>query len=187
MNHYDILKLKAATLYVLSKCGGIDFLHLFKILYFAERKQFAEYGQHLVKDTFCALERGPVPSMLYDACKIATGRNVSNPSEGSLLIAKAISHCDGECDYILVANEKPDMNELSPVNIEYLDWAISEFKDVPFNELSKLSHDEAWQDAWNRRHCSPMDSLLMAKAGGASDGLIEYLREEESLDMLIAG
>ena len=50
---------------------------------FAERQHYATYGKHLVKDTFCALERGPVPSFLYDAVKVAT--NSAHAVKGSLL------------------------------------------------------------------------------------------------------
>ena len=52
MTKEEILKLKAVVLYILDKSGEMDFIHLFKILYFAERKQYAEYGQHLVHDSF---------------------------------------------------------------------------------------------------------------------------------------
>ena len=44
----DMLKLKAVTLYILKQCGELDFIHLFKILYFAERQHYATYGKHLV-------------------------------------------------------------------------------------------------------------------------------------------
>ena len=37
MSAEDIAKLKAVALYVLDKCGETDFIHLFKIIYFAER------------------------------------------------------------------------------------------------------------------------------------------------------
>ena len=47
MTNDDIAKLKAAALYVLNKCGETDFIHLFKILYFAERSHYAKYGKHL--------------------------------------------------------------------------------------------------------------------------------------------
>ena len=50
MSAEDIAKLKAVALYVLDKCGETDFIHLFKIIYFAERNLYAKYGQHLVKD-----------------------------------------------------------------------------------------------------------------------------------------
>ena len=49
MSAEDIAKLKAVALYVLDKCGETDFIHLFKIIYFAERNLYAKYGQHLVK------------------------------------------------------------------------------------------------------------------------------------------
>ena len=69
MNHDDVLKLKAAVLYVVNKCGEIGYMHLFKILYFANREHYAKYGRSIINDTFCALPKGPVPSFLYDAVK----------------------------------------------------------------------------------------------------------------------
>ena len=42
----DMLKLKAVTLYILKQCGELDFIQLFKILYFAERQHYATYGKH---------------------------------------------------------------------------------------------------------------------------------------------
>lgn len=70
----EIAKLKAVALYVLDKCGETDFIHLFKIIYFAERSLYAKYGQHLVNDSFVAMEHGPVPSNLYDALKLMNGK-----------------------------------------------------------------------------------------------------------------
>ena len=69
----DILKLKAAALYVVNKCQAIDYFHLFKILYFADREHYAVYGRRIINDTFCALQNGPVPSFLYDAIKVLYG------------------------------------------------------------------------------------------------------------------
>ena len=109
----DMLKLKAVTLYILKQCGELDFIHLFKILYFAERQHYATYGKHLVKDTFCALERGPVPSFLYDAVKVAT--NSAHAVKGSLLrqLADSLKPGNAECYYFVGAAEEPDMDELS--------------------------------------------------------------------------
>ena len=45
MSAEDIAKLKAVALYVLDKCGETDFIHLFKIIYFAERNLYAKYGE----------------------------------------------------------------------------------------------------------------------------------------------
>ena len=45
MSAEDIAKLKAVALYVLDKCGETDFIHLFKIIYFAERNLETDYKQ----------------------------------------------------------------------------------------------------------------------------------------------
>ena len=68
----EMLKLKAVVLYVINKCDEIDYFHLFKILYFADRAHYAKYGRRIIQDTFCALPKGPVPSVLFDAIKVAT-------------------------------------------------------------------------------------------------------------------
>ena len=70
----DISKLKAITLYIVNKCGVIDIFHILKILYFADRKHYAEWGTRLSNDTFCAMENGPVASHLYNALKDVTGK-----------------------------------------------------------------------------------------------------------------
>ena len=188
MTRDDILKLKAVTLYILKQCGGeLDFIHLFKILYFAERSHYAAYGKHLVADTFCAMERGPVPSFLYDAVKVATGISGCTDASALKLISSALAPAGGECRYYIVrALEEPDMDELSRAAIASLDKSISENQNKDARQLSEESHDEAWREAWNYKHASPMKSLSIAKAGGAEDGFASYIAEQEKLDNYLA-
>lgn len=186
MTKEDVLKLKAAVLYIIGKRGAIDFIHLFKILYFAERKQYAEYGQHLVEDSFCALQNGPVPSFLYDAAKAVTGRAFNN-HEYLDVLTSAIEPAGGECDYILRSKETADMDYLSEAEVEALDNSFDENIDKHFGQLSESSHDEAWHSAWEKGANSTMSSLLIAKAGGASDDFLKYISESEKLDSYIRG
>ena len=88
---------------------------------------------------------------------------------------------------MLKAVEKPDMEELSEAEIEAIDNAYNENVNKNINQLSSDSHDLAWNEAWDRSHNSPMDSLMIAKAGGASDDFIAYLKECEALDSFIKG
>lgn len=187
MTRDEILKLKAATLYVLKQSGGeLDFIHLFKILYFAEREHYSSYGKHLIKDTFCALELGPVPSFLYDAVKVAIGVTPCSSHSPLRLIASALSPAGGECCYYIIqAKEEPDMDELSRASIASLDKSIAENLPKDSKQLSLDSHDAAWTEAWNTKHNSPMNSLSIAKAGGASEGFINYLKEQEAIDRLL--
>lgn len=183
MSDDDIAKLKAVALYVLDKCGETDFIHLFKIIYFAERSLYAKYGQHLVKDSFVAMEHGPVPSNLYDALKLMNGRGGNKAVK---TISEALQPAGGECAWFFVkANEKPDIDELSPAEIVALDDAISEYKEMDAKVLSELSHDAAWHSAWDTRHNAVMSSLNIAKAGNASDDFLEYLKEQESINSLL--
>jgi len=183
MSEDDIAKLKAVALYVLDKCGETDFIHLFKIIYFAERSLYAKYGQHLVKDSFVAMEHGPVPSYLYDALKLMNGKS-GNKSVKS--ISNALTPAGGECAWFFVkTNEKPDLDELSPAEIAVLDESIAKYRDLDAKALSELSHDTAWHSAWDTRHNTVITSLDIAKAGNASKEFLEYLKEQEAINSLL--
>lgn len=186
MNEYDVLKLKAVVLYILQKCGEIDYIHLFKILYFAEKKHYTYWGQHLIKDSFYAMEKGPVPSFIYDAVKVASGVKTSKNKQLHIL-ADSLSHGDAECQYYYIrGKEEPDMDWLSEVEVETLDEVIDTLKGIDSATLSSMSHDEAWKEAFYNPNSSKMDSLLIAKAGGASEDFIEYLKEEKLIDEVLA-
>lgn len=62
-------RLVEKVLYVLSKPGGLEYYHLFKVLYLADCGYQQAYSRKLVEDDFCALRYGFVPSALYNAIK----------------------------------------------------------------------------------------------------------------------
>lgn len=187
MDKYDVEKLKAVTLYILKKCGATDYIHLFKILYFAEKEHYADYGKRITMDTFIAMEHGPVPSFLYDALKLVTKQEKANSTSLLWVIANAITPGSAELNYYFAAAEEPDMDELSKAEIASLDKSIAEHKDMSPWDLSEKSHDEAWHYAWDKMQNSAMNQYKIAKAGGASDGLVEYLKEQDALDNLLKG
>ena len=45
----EMLKLKAVVLYVINKCDEIDYFHLFKILYFADRAHYVNMAEESFK------------------------------------------------------------------------------------------------------------------------------------------
>ena len=65
MSAYEQQKLIEVVLYILYKTSGIDFYHLFKIMYFAERDHLATWGDRITADEFYAIKYGPVPIQLY--------------------------------------------------------------------------------------------------------------------------
>lgn len=182
LTHDEILKLKAATLYVVDKCGNIDYYHLFKILYFADRVHYAKYGRRIINDTFCALGDGPVPSHLYDAVKATIGRGSLPYGSDLWEIANALGHEEGTADYYLFAKEKPDMEELSVSDVELLDDAITKYVGMRYGELRNISHDEAWRAAYSKQNNSPIDPHASARAAGATDGMMAFIGEIETFD-----
>lgn len=178
----DILKLKAATLYVIDKCGELDYYHLFKILYFADRKHYATYGRRIINDTFMAMDNGPVPFMLYDAIKAVTGEGEMPATSDLWEIANAIGQCGETAYYYLNAKEQPDMDELSASDVQMLDEAIERYGKMSFGELRSISHDDAWKEAYMIKRNSEMNSHKSAEAAGASEDMMAFIGELETFD-----
>lgn len=180
----EILKLKAVVLYVINKCSEIDYFHLFKILYFADKEHYAKYGRRIIQDTFCALPKGPVPSFLFDAIKVVTNQRSADANSRLAIISDDLYSPDDAYYFILSAKNQPDLDELSKSDREFLDKSILENKNMDIEALSEKSHDKAWLSAWKKQKAHPIDPILMAKSAGASDEMIEYIKENELINSL---
>lgn len=64
-------------LYVLEKLGiGVDYIHLFKMMYFAQQNHLVVYGLPLMEDAFKARKHGLVPSVTYKVVRKVEGKLV---------------------------------------------------------------------------------------------------------------
>ena len=77
----QILKIKAVVLYILKAFPeGVDYIHLFKVMYFAQQDQLKEYGLPIIYDTFVARKHGPVPALTYKVLRGIEGKaDLSTP------------------------------------------------------------------------------------------------------------
>lgn len=181
----EILKMKAATLYVVNQFpDGVDYIKLFKILYFAQQQHLVKYGRGIIEDTFHALKYGPVPAFIYKALQIKEGRLDNNDDFQDFLQGFAVRN------KLVNAIQKPDLDELSTTDIRCLEEAIHNYGSLASAHLSEISHDAAWQSAYDRSEDDPekdrMSHIEIARAGGASEGMISYIRESQRLDKLLA-
>ncbi len=172
-------KLTELVLYVLGKTGGIDFYHTFKILYFAEMKHLAKWGNSFVPDEFCALKYGPVPTKLYDAIK-----ELGHP--GMILsrqLAEVIHFAGEDAPNVLLPKREANMRYISRSEAEALDIAIEENKSLTFSQLKQKSHDMAWEEAHRRINGNNVISpISMAKVLGADDAMLEYIEEQKLIE-----
>ena len=181
----QIQKIKAVVLYVLEKLGtGVDYIHLFKMMYFAQQNHLVVYGLPLMEDTFKARKHGPVPSATYKVVRKVEGKPVD-----------MMQGLDDFCDSIEVrmedghqmvyrkTNVSCDMDELSVSNIRILDQWIERLRDVKSFALSGLSHDEAWKKAKAEAERTGEDIAMtlvdIAAAGGASEAMQDIIRERQ--------
>lgn len=178
MTKYEQIKLIQIALYVLQKTGGIDYYHLFKILYFAELKHLGKWGTRITSDKFYALDYGPVPTYLYDVVK---GRDVSN-TDLLKLFSDNIRFAGKDAPNVLLPKVEANMSYISKSEIEALDVSIEENVHLTFSQLKDKSHDSAWSEAYYHIGSKAMSSISMAKATGADETMLEYIQEQIELE-----
>ena len=168
-------KYKAVMLYVLNETGGNMGRHqLFKIIYFANIEHLAVYGRGIIDDRFVAMENGPVPSKLYDIIK-----DYGNPHtpvdwkyiHDSIRVVKKGKHS------VIFPVDFADEDELSISEIDCLRKSVTENKDLKFKDIVYKSHKDAWNNAYSKKPNSNMDIFDMAKEGGASDDMLDYIED----------
>ena len=131
-----------ALTYVASKWPGLTAFFAAKVLFFAEKKHLNCYARPIVGDTFIAMPNGPVPSTLYDFIK---GRLDQAGDPDAVMAALSIER---DPYPRVAAQREPDLEVLSPSDLECLDAAIAFCQGREFGALSNLTHQErAWLSA----------------------------------------
>lgn len=185
----QILKIKATVLYILGQMPqGMDYIHLFKILYFAQQRHLVTYGMPLMEDTFCARKHGPVPTLTYKVLKASeSGQSFDQQEMQDYLKAVKVELRDGH--QIVLAAQKPDMDELSKSDVRVIDECIARLRDMEPFDLSDLSHDKAWLKAKRTADRTGEDAKIpmydIADAGGATKEMLGVIRERQWIERQI--
>ena len=174
IKRYEDQKIKEVLLYILGKTGVLDYYHLMKILYLAERQHLAKWGDRIITDDYYALPHGPVPTRIYDSLKA-----VKDGKGGFLSDVLTVSSDAPE----VRALREADMGYLSKSEVEALDSAIAKKIVKSFDELEQMTHDEYYYKALeNGRKMTTED---IARSGGASEKMVEFIREEMAFDQAL--
>ena len=181
----QINKIEAVVLYILQHFkNGVDYIKLFKIMYFAQREYLATYGLVIAEDTFKARLLGPVPSLTYKVVKMAENGDKTKDLKGFTSAIRV------DKDQKVYAVAKPDMDYIADMEKEELDKIIAKYKDVDSKELSKLSHDAAYDVVCKRMEDDPQQDVLtlidIARAGGASEAMVNHIRQVQIVKEALA-
>lgn len=184
MTYFDKQKLVEIVLYILNKTKGLDYYHVFKVIYFANIAHLAKYGFRMTTDEFCALPDGPVPSVLYNCVK----DDVHCDKELGAMIQDSIAKGNEDAYYMLTAKRVADMDYLSNADIEEIDKSIKENAYLPYGELRVKSHSEEWRRAYcnTKQGRKVMDVVGMAKDGMASCEMLEYIKDNLAIEAALA-
>lgn len=182
----EIQKLKAVVLYVLEKAPeGMDYIHLFKSMYFAQQEHLVRYGMPLFDDTFVVRKHGPVPSLTYKVIRCAEGRVTDETINLDEFISSIIIESrDGHQIVTLRDGVTYDEDELSQSNMKVLDASVERCLSVESFELSELSHqDSAYKRARKKSELTGEDTCIplydIAEAGGATKSMLKVIRERQ--------
>lgn len=179
MTNYDSKKVTELVLFILGKTGGIDFYHVFKILYFAEMKHLAKWGCGILPDEFCALKYGPVPTQLYHAVKEFDHPQTILSKE----LSEAIQFAGEDAPNVLLPIREANLKFISKSEIEALEQSIEENKSLTFGQLMSKSHDGAWEEANRRANgTNVILPVSMAKVLNADDTILEYIEEQMQIE-----
>lgn len=74
------------------------------------------------------------------------------------------------------------MDYLSKADIEEIDRSIEKNAYLPYGELREKSHGEEWNRAYSNSGKKVMDVLGMAKDGMATNDMLDYIKENLSIE-----
>lgn len=182
----DIDTIKATVLYILESFkDGLDYIKLFKIMYYAQQESLVKYGRPIFNDTFKAKFRGPVPSFTYKCLKeLEQGRftssDISEFNHSFEILNKESNHP------LFRSLNKPDLDYLSRIDVKILSEVINKCKDVDSYDLSEKTHTETWKRLFEQSKNDPKKNIFthidIALDGGADEGIINYIREHDEID-----
>lgn len=187
----QISKIQAVVAYILKKVPqGLDYIHLFKIMYFAQQEHLVVWGLPIMDDSFVARRHGAVPTLTYKVIKsVECGREVSDDLKDFYNTITVTTDEDHQL-IKLAEGADCDMDELSESNTEILDKWIKNCMDINSYKLSDLSHDKAWKQAKRQTDKTGEDTKItlyaMAKAGGALDGMLEVIKERQFIQRALS-
>lgn len=181
----QIEKIQAVVLYILKKLPeGVDYIHLFKTMYFAQQEHLAVYGLPIMDDTFVARKHGPVPTLTYKVLHCVEGKQQPATNDlNSFISSLDVVMTDGHQVVLAKENATPDMDEFSASDLKVLDKWIEQCKDVESFNLADLSHDKAWLKAYGQAERTGEDTKIplvdIAKAAGATDAMVQVIRNRQ--------
>ncbi len=160
-NLFDPEKALNAILWIAKRIPSPTFHSISKLFYFADRIHLERYGRLISGDSYVAMKHGPVPSGTYDIMKAVRGDGTCAVEEE----AQEAFTVDGRYD--VIPRRGADETLFSESDLECLQEALKRYGNLSFQELTRLSHDEAW-DSVDENDIIELEQIIATLPDGAS-------------------
>lgn len=172
MAQLNKFKTLSALLYLTrTKAGGeIDYYKVVKMMYFADKEHLQRRGSTITNDFYVRMDHGSTGSKTLEMLQAIRGDENKDPrlrefAYGRLSVIGSGSLCK------VRALGYPDLDDLSPSEIEVLSEIYDKYKAKSFTELRELAHD----DAYNARNRDDFYRIEYEEMAGSNEDLIAYL------------
>jgi hypothetical protein len=124
-----------AIVWLAKRRPRIDFYHIVKCAFYADKYHINKFGRPIAGDQYIADTYGPLGKTIYGILRgdpiemLALGGNGSLPFE---IVGR----------WQILASRDANIHLLSDSDIEALDYAVDEFADRSFDDLYRKSHDD---------------------------------------------
>jgi uncharacterized phage-associated protein len=137
-----------SVLYIASKLAQPTVHEVLKIRYFADKLHLANFGFMASGDDYVAMKFGPVATTTYNLLKAARG------DQSGWIHPRLYELIDGTLEVSRGTNlvtplRAPKLDHMSTADVASLDQALTLYGNMPFAQRTELSHDAAWQAAWD--------------------------------------
>ena len=156
------------VLYLAQKVSDSSIYGICKLLYLVDKTSLEKYGRFIFGESYFAMEGGATPSNVYGLLK----QVAKAPAYGLKIEGNQVT-----------ALRNPDLDYLSDSDIECLDQIVSVYGEVPNWLRGRDTHDNAWQESWNKRGrkrsvMMPVESIVELLADSVD--LADYLSNRGS-------
>lgn len=167
-----------AVLYLAERLAQPTLHEVLKLRYFADKIHLANYGFLPSGDNYVAMKFGPVASNTYNLLKAARGDTSDwiHPYFHELT-ADTLRVVRGSHRVIPLRHAR--LEHLAETEVEALDQALRTYGGLPFEERTEISHDAAWEEAWEAANEAGQGRMSLESIAAATvepESLLEHLR-----------
>lgn len=155
-------------LWIAERVKDPTFQRISKLIYFADKLHLGRYGRPICGDKYYAMKHGPVPSDIYDMLKAVRGDGSSEYQAEAEQAFQVLGQAT------VNPLRRADADVLSESDIECLDESIQTYGRMSFDDLTNVSHDEAWNSA-DENEIIDIEQIISTLSDGKA--LLQHLQQ----------